>query len=94
MRVEGMLTDVEVGERLLVSFCGTETGVWFDLDARVTRVLAGRRQGELAPSVGIAFDNQDALGRLMLRGSLGRFPLTVPRRKPKRAAGASARGAQ
>lgn len=82
MRVSNPQTDVAVGESVIVSFQGTETGVWFDLDARVARIIGGRRKGDHGHAVGIAFENQSALGRLMLRGALAKMPLTVPARKP------------
>ena len=76
MSEEGMLvstgTRVMTGEDLLVSFRAPRSNQWFDCQARVARVIHGRRPGDRGRCLGLTFEGLDgdrkaALGRL-LRG--------------------------
>ena len=81
---DGMLvpTDEQLtpGETLHVSFQATQLGIWFDTDAVVTRMLHGRRDRDMRPSVGLTFSTLDRVKRLVLRGHLRRIPPPVPMR--------------
>ncbi len=60
------------GEEVLVSFRGPRSEQWFDCQARVARVVHGRRPGDRGRCLGLHFegmsaDRQAVLGRL-LRG--------------------------
>jgi hypothetical protein len=83
----GMLAIVDnpvaVGETVIVSFCATELGLWFDTDARITRVVRGRRAGDPPrEAVGLEFGSLEAVSRLILRGYLRRLRPPVPKRAP------------
>jgi len=81
---DGMLVasrcDVEPGEALLVSFQATELGLWFDSEARVARVVRGRRPSDRGEAIGLAFSTLSRVQRFILRGQLRRVPPPVPRR--------------
>jgi hypothetical protein len=73
---EGMLVSTHermlTGEELLVSFRGPRSEQWFDCQAKVARVVHGRRPGDRGRCLGLHFEGLDedrkaALGRL-LRG--------------------------
>lgn len=81
---DGMLvaTDVELepGENVFVSFRATELGLWFDTEARVARVIRGRRPGDRGRGVALRFSTLPRVKRLILRGHLRRVPPPIPRR--------------
>lgn len=81
---DGMLVatdhDLAVGEGLIVSFCATPLGLWFDTRARVARIVRGRRHGDRGAGVGLSFSTLDRVKRLILRGHLRRVPPPLPRR--------------
>jgi hypothetical protein len=81
---EGMLvpseSGLEVGEELIVSFRATELGLWFDTEARVTRVVHGRRPGDIGRCFGLRFLTLPAVSRLILRGHLRKVPPPLPKR--------------
>lgn len=81
---DGMLVstehDLEVGESMIVSFQATSLGLWFDTEAKVTRVVRGRRGDDRGGGVGLSFSTLDKVKRLILRGHLRRVPPPLPRR--------------
>ncbi|MBX3231056.1 MAG: PilZ domain-containing protein [Labilithrix sp.] len=81
---DGMLLatemDLEPGENVFVSFRATELGIWFDSEAKVARVIRGRRPGDKGRGVGITFSTMSRVKRLILRNHLRRVPPPVPRR--------------
>lgn len=81
---DGMLvaTDVELepGENVFVSFRATELGLWFDTEARVARVIRGRRPGDRGRGVALRFSTLPRVKRLILRGHLRKVPPPIPRR--------------
>lgn len=84
---DGMLVatemDLEPGENVFVSFRATELGIWFDSEAKVTRVVRGRRPGDKGRGVGIRFSTMSNVKRFILRNHLRRVPPPVPRRKQR-----------
>lgn len=84
---DGMLVstehDLEVGEGLIVSFKATQLGLWFDSEARVARIVKGRRDGDRGAGVGLSFSTLDRVKRLILRGHLRRVPPPLPRRQQR-----------
>lgn len=81
---DGMLIateiDLEAGENVFVSFRATELGIWFDSEAKVARVIRGRRPGDKGRAVGLSFSTMSRVKRLILRNHLRRVPPPVPRR--------------
>ena len=81
---DGMLVmairDVEPGDALIVSFRATELGIWFDAEAKVARVVRGRRPKDRGRCLGISFTEFDPVSRLLLRGHLRRTAPPVPQR--------------
>ena len=81
---DGMLvaTDVELepGENVFVSFRATELGLWFDTEARVARVIRGRRPGDRGRGIALRFSTLPRVKRFILRGHLRRVPPPIPRR--------------
>ena len=70
------------GSQLLVSFMATELPIWFDTEATVTRIVQGRRPGDLGRALGLRFDSLPAVSRLILRGHLRRHPAAPAQREP------------
>jgi hypothetical protein len=78
----GMLlaTDAEVltGEELVVTFKSPRSERWYDCSATVARVLHGRRRGDRARALGIAFESLDLWSEMtlchQLRGLLPILP--------------------
>jgi hypothetical protein len=80
MRVVLGDVDVKVGEALLVSFQVTPFGLWFDVEGKVARVIAGRRPGDRGRrAMGVKLD-LPAVTRLILRGAIRKIPPPVPAR--------------
>jgi hypothetical protein len=81
---EGMLVmcddDAERGQELLVSFQATNLNLWFHAQAKIARVVAGRRPGDRGRCVGVEFTELDPVKRHILRGALRGVPPPVPRR--------------
>jgi hypothetical protein len=81
---DGMLVateqDLELGENVIVSFRATQLGLWFDSEARVARIVKGRRDGDRCAGLGLSFSTLDRVKRLILRGHLRRVPPPLPRR--------------
>ncbi len=81
---DGMLAltneDVSPGDKVIVSFCATGLGIWFDTEARVVRVVRGRRRLDGGRAMGISFSSLSRVKRFILRNHLRRIPPPVPRR--------------
>ena len=81
---DGMLvatdTELEPGENVFVSFRATELGIWFDTEARVARLVRGRRPGDKGRGVALRFSTLPRVKRFILRGHLRNVPPPVPRR--------------
>lgn len=83
---DGMLVatdvgDLEPGENVFVTFRATALDIWFDAEAKVRRIVRGRRAGDRG--VGLEFSNLPRVKRLILRGHLRRVPPPLPRRPPR-----------
>lgn len=75
---------VHVGERVLLSLEAPGTRCWVDVEARVVRVVAGRRAADRRRSVALAFERVDRPGRAVLRASLRGLPPPMPTRACRR----------
>lgn len=84
---DGMLVmavrDAAIGDQVHVSFHATELGIRFDAEARVTRLVRGRRPGDRGRCVGLRFENMDAVKRFILRGHLKKSAPPLPQREPR-----------
>ena len=84
---DGMLIateiELETGENVFVSFRATELGIWFDSEAKVARVIRGRRPGDKGRAIGLHFSTMSRVKRLILRNHLRRIPPPVPRRSQR-----------
>ncbi|MFO0666344.1 MAG: PilZ domain-containing protein [Polyangiaceae bacterium] len=84
LSAEGMLVLAEdsakIGDELIVSFQSPELGLWFDLDAKVARLVGGRRRGDPGPAIGVEFTKSTALVRHMLRSLFHKCKATIPAR--------------
>ncbi len=84
---DGMLLSTEVelepGENVFVSFRATELGLWFDSEAKVARVIRGRRPGDKGRAVGIRFETMSRVKRFILRNHLRKVPPPIPRRNQR-----------
>lgn len=75
--------DLEPGENVFVSFQATELGIWFDTEAKVARVIRGRRPGDKGRGAGLRFSTMTRVKRFILRNHLRRIPPPVPRRSQR-----------
>jgi len=84
---DGMLVmavrDATLGDRVLVSFHATELGIRFEAEARIARVVRGRRPGDRGKCVGLRFVKMDPVKRFILRGCLKRNAPPLPQREPR-----------
>jgi hypothetical protein len=75
----GMLLETQLpvltGEELVISFKSPTEDRWFDCEASVARVVHGRRRGDTARALGIAFDGIDPWSQLLLCEHLHSAPL-------------------
>lgn len=81
---DGMLvaTDLalEPGENVFVAFRATHLGIWFDTEARVARMIRGRRPGDRGRGAALSFSTLSRVKRFILRGHLRRVPPPLPKR--------------
>lgn len=84
---DGMLIatemDLDPGENVFVSFRATELGIWFDSEAKVARVIRGRRPTDKGKGIGLHFSTMSNVKRFILRNHLRKVPPPVPRRKQR-----------
>jgi hypothetical protein len=71
---------VLTGEKLLVSFRLPRVGIWVDAQARVTRVIHGRRPGEDQRALGLVFEDIEEESELAIAAELVRTPPAPPGR--------------
>jgi hypothetical protein len=71
---------VLTGEILIVSFRLPRVGVWVDTQARVTRVIHGRRPGEDQRALGLAFEDLEEDLEMAIAAELVRVPPAPPGR--------------
>ncbi|HKQ67822.1 MAG TPA: PilZ domain-containing protein [Polyangiaceae bacterium] len=69
---------VVTGDRVIASFQIPDSKFWIDLDAIVTRVAHGRRQGEHARALGVEFCQMTRFSRWLIEGALRRAPVGPP----------------
>ncbi len=72
--------DVAPGDDLVVSFRAPRTDRFVDAEAKVARVVHGRRRGDVARAVGLEFSAMDRAAFTTLRTALRRLPGVRPRR--------------
>ena len=77
------LRNVAVGEDVQVFFRVPRSDEYVFADAKVTRRIAGRRPGDEGRAFGVKFDGLQEGAARALRGSLGRFPPTIPWRSER-----------
>lgn len=84
LSVDGMLvlseTPVTLGDNVIIAFQATPFGLWFDAEGIVTRIVQGRRPGDVGRAIGVHFHSLSHLSRLILRGHLRRVPPPLPAR--------------
>ncbi len=71
---------VLTGEKLIVSFRLPHEGIWVDAEARVTRVIHGRRPGEDQRALGLAFEDVSVELQLAIARELMKTPPAPPGR--------------
>jgi len=86
--------DLEPGENVFVSFRATELGIWFDSEAKVARVIEGRRPNDTCRGVALRFSTMSNVKRFILKGHLRRVPPHLPRRAQRIDWAATAKGLQ
>ena len=82
---QGMLlrSDAEVlpGESVIISMRAPRSRLWLDAEARVVRLVAGRRGRDVGRAVGLRFERMDAIDYAVLVGSLRGLPPPLPGRE-------------
>jgi c-di-GMP-binding flagellar brake protein YcgR len=84
LSLDGMLVAtrerVLTGEELLVSFRAPRGSTWIDAQARVARVVHGRRPSDAGRCLGISFVDLEGASQRALRQALRGLPLAEPGR--------------
>lgn len=75
---------VDVGTRLVVSFEVPTTGLWFDAESEIVRIVAGRRPGDRGYCAGVRFLDFARRDQLALGIDLRDYPRVTAARSPKR----------
>jgi hypothetical protein len=70
--------DVPLGTPVIVTFQIPGTECWVDAEGHVARVAHGRRMGDFAMGLGIAFDFVDEWSLTQLRMALRKVPPVLP----------------
>jgi hypothetical protein len=76
--------EADVGEGVVLTFPAPGGFSWIDAEARVVRVIRGRRHGDQGPCVALRFERLDPAARAILSGSLHGLPPPVPSRDVRR----------
>jgi hypothetical protein len=71
---------VLTGEPLIVAFRLPFSDHWFDTEATVTRVIHGRRPGDLGRSFGVTFESLDEGAQSFIHRALRAVPPPLPTR--------------
>jgi hypothetical protein len=74
---------VERGQTLLLSFQVPSSGLWFDVEAEVVRVVQGKREGDPGYCAGLAFRGFERDARLALGVDLREHAPVGAQRSPK-----------
>ena len=69
-----------LGEEVIVSFRPPRSRMWVDAQARVARIVSGRRRGDRAQAVGLSFVEMGAGDRAFLTAKLRGYPPPIPAR--------------
>ena len=70
--------DAELGLPVILTFELPNLNLWVDAEGHVARVAQGRRLGDFAMGLGIAFDKVDTEGLARLRAALRKLPPVLP----------------
>jgi hypothetical protein len=73
---------VRAGQRLMVSFQLPSTGLWFDAEGEVVRVIEGWRNGDPGYAAGVRFVSFERRTRLELGIDLRELPQIAMTRSP------------
>ena len=75
-----LMTDrnAEWGESVILSFQIPGSEEWFDAEGHVARLVRGRRLGDNAIGLGIAFDHMASEEQAALRRALRKLPPALP----------------
>lgn len=88
LSTDGMLlrsdAEVGIGEEVLVALRMPGGISWLDAEARVTRIVEGRREGDRGRAIGLRFERMDNVDRVLLGASLRGMPPPVPGRRLRR----------
>lgn len=75
--------EVHRGQRLMLSFRLPSTGLWFDAEGEIVRVVEGWRTGDPGYAAGIRFVDFDRQARLELGVDLRELPAAARSRPPR-----------
>ena len=89
--LEPGVTPPAPGDEVFVSLQVPHSRQWVGAVARVSRVVAGRRQADAGAGIGLRFVEMDRVEQAMLRSSLPGIPPPLPARRPRRDYAASVR---
>lgn len=73
-----------VGERVELSFEVPGSKLWISAKGRIERVLAGRREGDEGPALGVRIDRMNGFDRLLLATIARGFPEVASTRGGRR----------
>lgn len=74
---------VKKGQKVVLTFQVPSSGLWFDAEAEVVRVVRGHRVGDPGYCAGLRFQTFDRRDRLTLGVDLRELPRVTAQRSPK-----------
>ena len=75
--------EVHLGQKLLVSFQLSSSGLWFDAESEIVRIVQGHRDGDTGYCAGVRFTSFERSTRLALGVDLREHPRVAAQRSPK-----------
>lgn len=75
--------EVHLGQKLLISFQLQSSGLWFDAESEIVRIVQGNREGDSGYCAGVRFTSFERSARLALGVDLREHPRVAANRSPK-----------
>jgi len=83
MLVAADTDDIVLDDEYFVCFRTNPFDVWIRAEAKLARVVEGRRDTDKCFALGLDFESMDPVHRLIMRGAFRRVPPPVPARAPR-----------
>ncbi|MFW5925646.1 MAG: PilZ domain-containing protein [Myxococcota bacterium] len=78
------VSECDVGESIYLAFPAPGGSSWIDAEARVARIIRGKRYADRGRCFGVRFEHMDPMAYAILTGALHGLPPPVPGRGVRR----------